>query len=1000
MSISRYFRQSLIDSERLCPADKDILPIIGCDKKQDPAGNYLAQNYLVWTEGRIDASLAEQILDARQPPNKLQLQQLEIVIYPRVDMLMQSGGAKNGNLRTVLIPVAIFANLMRDGKLSPTNKAPWIPRVWIGPTQEGANQPFTEMTLLDQYFTHNPFEGIDSWPQLVSYTTRLLCHVGRAQYKGSNEQLFDIKLLENYEPSSQCLIQLTPPVTDAKKNMMKVLDYLINKNSFPRLYQNYSSRRDSDLRVFTSKTTSKLLAKHHVGQMTGEFPLASNQRNALHYFLEQGDGDILAVNGPPGTGKTTLLRSIVANLWTQAALNHAEPPIIVATSNNNQAVTNILESFARVDEVGLDEHLQGRWIPEIDSYGLYFCSQGKATKDNLYRYAGPKGEGCMSEWQTTEFVTKAQTFFLSKLASWQSGSNNCSSIDCAINTLHNAMSFEQSQIDRGLDLLESWQASLVDIEQRYGSVESLESLVRDLNKSLFEHSINVKRKRDLLDAVYGLWESRSWLISLLLWIATIRKQESRKTARLLKQWNSTITVFTDDEVEIELTNDIDNERKNHDKIQKQLVDLEGDLQRFEELSNQLNEWMKPADSIQLFAKTITEKVSEISDRYYRFRLFKLATHYFEARWLKETKAFVESNDQDKKSLTKVLRKLRRYAKLTPCFVSTFYMVPSTFIAGEFRDKVWAELPLIGAIDLLVVDEAGQALSDVSAVSFALAKKAVIVGDTDQIEPVWNIPASIDRSNLAMNGLLSDDADYDRWLESGLLASSGNVMRIAQRQCHYHQFEMLQRGLYLTEHRRCFNNIVGYCNDLIYKGLLEPMRGEAKHVVPWGTMSMKHVCSPSSSFGGSRGNYGEAKEIANWLAAERSVIVAYARQQDDKYLAMDDLSVLKKTVGIITPFSKQAQLIKNELQRVGVSGLTVGTVHSLQGDERLIVLFSSVYGENEKNKGKFYDVGSNMLNVAVSRAKDSFIVFGDLNVFGVNVIGSPSGLLRKRLTIIN
>ena len=62
--------------------------------------------------------------------------------------------------------------------------------------------------------------------------------------------------------------------------------------------------------------------------------------------------------------------------------------------------------------------------------------------------------------------------------------------------------------------------------------------------------------------------------------------------------------------------------------------------------------------------------------------------------------------------------------------------------------------------------------------------------------------------------------------------------------------------------------------------------------------------------------------------------------------------------------------------------------------------SSVYGANNKNSGKFYDTGPNMLNVAVSRAKDAFIVFGDPNVFGSNVACSPSGLLRQMLVVIH
>lgn len=140
-------------------------------------------------------------------------------------------------------------------------------------------------------------------------------------------------------------------------------------------------------------------------------------------------------------------------------------------------------------------------------------------------------------------------------------------------------------------------------------------------------------------------------------------------------------------------------------------------------------------------------------------------------------------------------------------------------------------------------------------------------------------------------------------------------------------------------------------------------------------------------GGSRANSGEA--IVRWLCDERTTILDYARRQDKKLIQLSDAEVLKKSVGIVTPFNKQAKVIEKLLQQHGIYGLTVGTVHKLQGDERLLVLFSSVYGENNMANGKFYDRGCNMLNVAVSRAKDSFIVFGHPEVFGVGADGSPS-----------
>lgn len=85
----------------------------------------------------------------------------------------------------------------------------------------------------------------------------------------------------------------------------------------------------------------------------GVYSLSPSQREAINHFNEIVEGDILAVSGPPGTGKTTLLQSIVANMYVSSALNKEEAPIIVASSTNNQAVTNIIDSFGKIDEVGL-----------------------------------------------------------------------------------------------------------------------------------------------------------------------------------------------------------------------------------------------------------------------------------------------------------------------------------------------------------------------------------------------------------------------------------------------------------------------------------------------------------------------------------------------------------------------------------------------------------------------------------------------------------------------
>ena len=64
------------------------------------------------------------------------------------------------------------------------------------------------------------------------------------------------------------------------------------------------------------------------------------------------------------------------------------------------------------------------------------------------------------------------------------------------------------------------------------------------------------------------------------------------------------------------------------------------------------------------------------DTAYRFPLFWLAIHYFEAHWL------IEVNNVYGKQLSyskkNVLARFHRYAMLTPCFVSTLFSAPQFF----------------------------------------------------------------------------------------------------------------------------------------------------------------------------------------------------------------------------------------------------------------------------------------------------------------------------------
>ncbi len=994
-NLTKYFRQSLIDSERLSPVDKDILPLIGIGKIKQ-TNEYVAVSKRCWIEGKIDSKIAHHIIDIKSKKAGKDLFSVEILLIPRIDILVSIGGRSNQNKRQVLIPILVLAKLDVEGILTPSEKAPWIPREWLAPSQS-SDITISDLVTVDEYVTINPFYGIDTWQGMVEYCEAILLGaLGIELNKETKEKasLYDIEISNQFSQSDDFLIQIETPIKGAKEKILKSYDELIEKGKFPKLYERYGNGNDLKLRDCPDKINCINNAKKHLGQMTGEFPLSDKQRNALHYFFSTKHGDVLAVNGPPGTGKTTLLRSVVADLWTKAAIEQTEPPVIVAASNNNQAVTNILESFGKVNEDGIEESLVGRWLPEINSYGLYCCSASAKAKDK-YHYFIDKNDSTMQGWQTREFLEKASDFFLKKAASWKDISEP--TIKKLQDTLHTALCDTKMILHTGFLLYEEYEQTNRKLSEVYGSQELIMSKINETNEQIEGNNVRLTSVRSLHDEILALWDDRSFLVNLLIWLPVISKAEYRKTQRFVMKHDLDIDTFDDKSVEAWFNQ--------HDKSLKQKITIltcelkqyQSDLQKWQSVESDLVDWIERLKLEKQFTEGYYNQVVEIADRVLRFKMFKLATHYWEAAWLQELKLFIDNNENETNSPRKIARRLRRYAKITPCMVSTFYMIPSLLTAYEMKDGTWKNIPLFEEIDLLIIDEAGQALPEVSAASFAFAKKAIIVGDTDQIEPVWSVPAGVDRSNLAAFDLLKDEKHFDEfWLESGLMASNGNVMRVAQRQTPYHQFEQLQRGLYLTEHRRCYNNIIAYCNDLIYQGVLEAKRGNPKKNVPWGEMSFVKVTSPSGKFGGSRGNVGEAEAIANWLTDNFASIVTYARAQDDTLIQVDDTAVFQKSIGVVTPFSKQAQLISQKSKDSNLPSFTVGTVHSLQGDEKLVVLFSSVYGINDKSVSKFYDAKPNMLNVAVSRAKDSFIVFGDPNVFGVDSSGSPSGLLRNRL----
>lgn len=959
-----------------------------------------ANKFIHWkdiTTGRLDDEIVRAFFNDEDDTVKT----VEVVLRPKAFVrLIQHGKERTAGAPGIVTPVVTSALLNREGFLYPTAPTT-IPRDLLEPLPTGTFS-IGEMVQYDKYKTTNNSTTFSSdgeqnrhaetdeereerhsryrkqWQQYLTEMNNLLKNVA-GKWIGSHEQ---------YEPTDYGYIIKANQPGGASIHILPMYDHLLScKKEVPLLTRFASTKMPSiePLLNANAKFSERL------GHSGDEFPLAAAQRDALSHYLTQQTGDMLAVNGPPGTGKTTLVLSIIATEWARAALNKTEPPIVVATSTNNQAVTNIIEAFGKDFATGSGA-MAGRWLPELKSYGAYFPSKSRKA-ESAKKY---QTEDFFNRVESAEYVENAQVYYLEK-ARAAFPSMVCSSPERVVDLLHERLTAYSAQLKQIEPAWESLNRIRLD---RSAISENIDQYIQDKSTLLLDATNEIA----LITQGKKQWQQyradEPMMYAFFSWIPAIRtKRHYQINLFLDATFGTRMAAFVGiapEGVDAYIDGLIAQAQQEQGEYQ-QCIDLAQDVARRE--SETAHHWRALVQSL---GHTGEEELSlagvdELADTAVRFPAFLLATHYWEGRWLMDMGAIGDIEDEKGRNGVKIVKaRWQRRMKLTPCVVMTCYMLPHHLKIGvrDGKSKKYAESYFYNFADLLIVDEAGQVLPEVAAASFALAKKALVIGDTEQIAPIWSSLPGIDMGNMVEENILPGGTQeeltdaYTLVCDSGKSAASGSVMKVAQFNSRYQYDPDLARGMYLYEHRRCFDNIIGYCNALCYHGKLQPKRGvEEKTIFP--AMGYLHIDGKGvQANGGSRYNTFEAGTIAAWLAANKEDIERHYGKP------------LHNVVGVVTPFSAQVNAIKTALRQLDINcsgdenSLTVGTVHSLQGAERAIVIFSPVYSKHED--GGFIDSDSSMLNVAVSRAKDSFLVFGDMDLFEIQPGSSPRGLLSKYL----
>lgn len=720
---------------------------------------------------------------------------------------------------------------------------------------------------------------------------------------------------------------------------------------------------------------------------------------------------IFSINGPPGTGKTTLLKEIIVSNIVQRAVDlskYKEPDDaftaenflsstdesnqkyysiskeltkygIIVASNNNAAVENISLELPELISDDRSGYFSGfdftndtseiyfsqiaTQLTEKPAWGLLSAKLGKKRNISDLRYA------------LSSYTDKIGFFnyYDDSIPDWEKAKASFVSV------LNEVLDIQKkiSSINKRINESKFLKSDISEIEKQYTQVkENLELCESDL------HLINEKIKQSEV-----LKESKHKNIECLL----SELSNFKITFWKLFKKNPLIVKWKSVEVDIEnIVLEIINKQDLYNEKEILLSDLQ---KQYDKIENELNNKKTALSNLLLEIDRDSKEIElEISDSKYWENIDSNEESQESLPWISKVydkkreelfyqsillhKAFILNSNCVEQNIKKLLTmwqdrftiedKKLAYGDLINTLQLLIPVISTTFASVEtFLDGIQAE-----ELGLLIIDEAGQATPQSALGAIWRAKKVIIVGDPLQVEPIVTIPEELqtifaEKNNI--NSIYKSSGISVQLLGDSLNIFGGN--RIVNG-------EEVWVGCPLLLHRRCLDPMFTISNKVAYNNRM-----------------FKKTAPPSSD---------ELFFLSDscWLDIKGKVIEKGNQNVENQNAAVLNLleNAIKKHKGlpdlfIITPFRRISDELKKKIRSFIQEKHSdiidanqwidshCGTIHTFQGKEASEAIL--VLGcDSSVGKGAALWVGKkpNIINVAVSRAKYRICIIGDYDLW--------------------
>ena len=277
----------------------------------------------------------------------------------------------------------------------------------------------------------------------------------------------------------------------------------------------------------------------------------------------------------------------------------------------------------------------------------------------------------------------------------------------------------------------------------------------------------------------------------------------------------------------------------------------------------------------------------------------------------------------------------------------------------------------GLFDLVVIDEASQCDIPSALPLLFRAKRALIIGDPNQLRHITSI-------NLRRDQLLQEKHGLDTAADQTFAFSQNSLFDAATGKVGRSSLHSLR------EHFRSHADIIGFSNRHWYDNRLLLCTNYDDLKVPDGT-------SPGIRWTDTKGSVKRGPASSGAVCIEEADTVVQA------VVDLVEARGFRGSVGIVTPFRAQANFIRGKINQqlspasVQRCELITDTSHGFQGDEKDVIFFSPCVGYKMPEGAEWFLNGTaNLFNVAITRARALLHVVGNLESCLVSSIPHVKG----------